>query len=65
MTRLAELSSQMPPLLKKVDWATKREIIRAVIQRVEIGPTDIAVVLLPAKTSARGVEPLLVRLSRA
>jgi site-specific DNA recombinase len=66
MTRLADLSSQMPPQLKKVDWATKREIIRAVIQRIEIGPTNIAVALrLPPETSLRGVEPILVTLSRA
>ena len=52
MTRLAELSSQMPLQLKKADWAMKREIIRAVIQRIEIGPTNIAVVLrLPPETA--------------
>ena len=66
MTRLADLSSQMPPQLKKANWAKKREIIRALIQRIEIGPTSIAVVLrLPPETSARGFEPILVTLSRA
>lgn len=59
MTRLAELSSHMPPKLKKADWATKREIIRPVIQRIEIGPTNIAIVLrLPHETSARSVESI-------
>jgi len=66
MSRLAELSNHLPPNLKKADWATKREIIRAIVQRIEIGPTNIGIVLrLPAGTSARSVEPLLVTLSRA
>lgn len=65
MTRLAELSSQMPPQLQKVDWAMKREIIRAVIQRIEVGPTNIAVVLRPPpEMSVRDIEPILVTLSR-
>jgi site-specific DNA recombinase len=66
MSRLAELSSHLPPQLKKSDWATTREIIRAVVQRIEIGPTNIGIVLrLPTDTSARSVEPILVTLSRA
>ena len=66
MSRLAELSSHLPPNLKKADWVTKREIIRAVVQRIEIGPTNIGIVLrLPAGMSARTVEPILVTLSRA
>jgi hypothetical protein len=42
------------------------EIIRAIVQRIEIAPTNIAVVLrLPTETSARGVDPIVVTLSRA
>jgi hypothetical protein len=37
MSRLSELSSHLQSQLKKADWATKREIIRAVVQRIEIG----------------------------
>ena len=66
MNRLAELSGHLPLQLKKADWATRREIIRAVVQRIDIGPTNIDIVLrLPAETSVRGVEPILVTLSRA
>jgi hypothetical protein len=66
MSRLAELSSHLPPNLNKADWATKREIIRAIVQRIEIGPTNIDIVLrLPAGMSARTAEPILVTLSRA
>jgi site-specific DNA recombinase len=66
MSRLAELSGHLPPQLNKADWATRREIIRAVIQRIDIGPKNIGIVLrLPAETSVRGLEPILVTLSRA
>jgi len=66
MSRLAELSSHVQSELKKANWATKREIIRAVVQRIEIGPTNIAIVFrLPSETGHRGVEPIVVKLSRA
>ena len=66
MSRLAELSGHLPPQLNKANWATKREIIRAVVQRIDIGPKNIGIVLrLPGETSVRGVEPILVTLSRA
>lgn len=45
MSRLTELSSHLQSHLKKADWASKREIIRAVVQRIEIGPTKVTVVL--------------------
>jgi site-specific DNA recombinase len=66
MRRLTELSRSLQAELKKANWATKREIIRAVVQRIEIGPTNIAVVFrLPTETNTRGVEPIVVKLSRA
>jgi site-specific DNA recombinase len=69
MRRLTELSSRLQSEqseLKKATWATKREIIRAVVQRIEIGPTKIEIVFrLPTETDARGVEPIVVKLSRA
>ena len=65
-TRIAELSGHLPPQLKKADWATRRELIGAVVQRIDIGPKNIGIVLrLPAEPSVRGVEPILVTLSRA
>jgi hypothetical protein len=65
MSRLAELSSHLQSQLKVADWATKREIIRAVVQRIEIGPTKVAVVLrLPTEASALSLEPIVVTLSR-
>jgi site-specific DNA recombinase len=65
MNRLAELSSHLQSQLNDADWSTKREIIRALVQRIEIGPTKVAVVLrLPTETSARALEPIMVTLSR-
>ena len=50
-SRLAEISCHVRNQLSDADWATKREIIRALIQRIEIGTTKVAVVLrLPTDT---------------
>ena len=40
--RLAELSSRLKNKLSDADWNTKREMIRALVQRIEIGQTKIA-----------------------
>ena len=64
-TRLAELSSHLRSHLNEADWTTKREIIRALVQRIEIGTASVVVVLrLPAETGTRPWEPLMVTLSR-
>ena len=66
MNRLAELSTHLQSQLNNADWATKREIIRTLIQRIEVGPASVALVLrLPAETSAQTSEPIIVTLSRA
>ena len=60
------LGARLQSQLKKANWATKREIIRAILHRIEIGPAKIAIVLrLPTATSTRGVEPFVGTLSRA
>ena len=64
--RLRELSNQIKSQLSDPDWATKREMIRAIVQRIEIGPAKVAIVLrLPVERSVRGLEPIIVTLSRA
>lgn len=64
--RLAELSGRLKNKLSDADWSTKREIIRALVQRIEIGQTKIAIVLrLPTGTGARASDPVMVTLSRA
>ena len=66
MSHLTDLSSRVRSELKKANWDTKREIIRAVVQRIEIEPANIAIVLrLPTETSASGVEPIVATFSRA
>jgi site-specific DNA recombinase len=65
MTRLAELSGHLRSHLNDADWTTKRETIRALVQRIEIGITSVVVLRLPAETSARTREPVMVTLSRA
>ncbi len=65
-SRLTEISCHVRTQLSDADWATKREIIRALIQRIEIGTTKVAVVLrLPTDTHARALDPIMVTLSRA
>src|ERR1700738_4023738 len=41
MRRLAEFSSRLQLQLNDADWATKREIVRALVQRIEIGSTKV------------------------
>jgi site-specific DNA recombinase len=65
-SRVAELSGHLQNKLSNADWSTRREIIRALVQRIEIGKTKIAVVLrLPTDTGARASDPVMVTLSRA
>jgi site-specific DNA recombinase len=66
VSRLRELSNHITSQLRDPDFSTKREIIRSLVQRIEIGPANVAVVLrLPAESNARGLEPIMATLSRA
>jgi site-specific DNA recombinase len=66
MRRFAEFSNRLQSQLNDADWATKREIVRALVQRIEIGPTKVTIVIrLPTEVSARAPEPIMVILSRA
>jgi len=63
---LTEISSHLQNELSDADWTTKREIIRALVQRIEIGQKKVAVVLRPpTDTSGRVLDPIMVTLSRA
>jgi site-specific DNA recombinase len=64
-SRLMALSGHLESQLKNANWTTKREIIRAVVQRIEIGLANFAIVLrLPTEAATRGAEPIVVTLSR-
>jgi len=66
MSRLGELSNHIKSQLRDPDWATRREIIRAIVQLIEIGPAKVTIVLrLPVDPAARGMEPIMRTLSRA
>jgi hypothetical protein len=65
-SRLTEISSHVKNQLSDADWATKREIVHALVQRIEIGPTKVTIALrIPMQVSARALEPIMVTLSRA
>jgi site-specific DNA recombinase len=64
MRRLTEFSGRLQSQLNEADWATKREIVRALVQRIEIGPTKVTIVLRLPEVSARALEPIMVKLSR-
>jgi hypothetical protein len=52
--------------LNDADRTTKREVIRALVQRIEIWTTSAVVGLrVPAETNTRTLEPAMVTLSRA
>jgi hypothetical protein len=58
MSRLAELSSHLKSQRNDPDWSSRREIIRSLVQRTEIGPTKVAVVFrLAADADARALLP--------
>jgi hypothetical protein len=58
---LTEISSHVQNQLRDAGWNTKREIIRALIQRNEIGLAKVAVVYsLPTESCARALDPIMV-----
>ena len=44
ITRLEELAKKVKDGLSNVDWSTKRELIRTLVKRVEIGKEEVKVV---------------------
>lgn len=63
---LIEISMRFHNKLSDADGTSKREIVRALVQRTEIGQTKVAVILrLPIDTSWRALNPMMVTLSGA
>ena len=44
ITRLEEFSARVSEHLEQADWKTKRELIRTLVKRVEIGPAEVEIV---------------------
>jgi site-specific DNA recombinase len=63
--RLRELGAAVRPHLATADWQRRREIIRTLVQRVEIGP-DVIKIVFRVTQDARvsGRESIVVSLSR-
>lgn len=65
-SRLRDLVATVGPELENADWARRREIIRTLVQRIEIGPEKVAIVFRVSPDD-RGSRPesIVVTLSRA
>jgi len=63
--RLRELAATVGPALNNADWARRREIVRALVQRIEIGPKMVSIVFrLSQDGRGSGPESVTVTLSR-
>jgi site-specific DNA recombinase len=54
--RLCDLAAAVGPHLVCADWQRRREIIRTLVQRIEIGP-EVVKIVLRVMQDARGSEP--------
>ena len=65
VARLRELSATLGPGLADSDWHRKREVIRTVVQRIEIGHENIRIVFRLSPDAGRsGTESIAVTLPR-
>lgn len=65
-SRLHELAASVGPHIADADWERRREIIRSLIQRIEIGPKMVTIVFrLSQDGRGSGPEFIVVTLSRA
>ena len=63
--RLRELSATIGPDLADADWHRRREVIRTLVQRVEIGHENIKIVFRVLQDAGRsGPESIAVMLPR-
>lgn len=44
ITQLTEFAAQLKDSLAEADWLTKRDLIRTLVKRVEIGPEDVNII---------------------
>jgi len=60
-SRLAELSTHLGPRIENAEWSSRREVIRTIVQRIEIKPT--AVTIVPRFSAATPISIGLTALS--
>jgi site-specific DNA recombinase len=60
-----KLATHLGPAVENADWSRRREIIRSLVERVDIGLADIAIVLrVPQGPAASIADPILVTFPR-
>jgi hypothetical protein len=65
VARLRELSATVAPDLADADWHRKREVIRTLVQRIELGQENIKIVFRLSPDAGRsGPESIAVTLPR-
>ena len=63
--RLRQLAAAVGPHLANADWHRRREIIRTLVQRIEIGPEVIKIVFrVTPDTRGLGLESIVATLPR-
>lgn len=61
-----KIAVHLGPDLERADWDRKREVIRSLVERVEVGRAGLAIVLrIPYGIAVANKDPILVTLSRA
>ena len=62
ITRLEDFTARIKVGLQDADWQTKRDLVRALVRRVEIGPDGVNVVFrvdpaIPPSVPSEGIMP--------
>src|SRR5260370_31671211 len=66
MNHFQKLAVHLGPGLDGADWNRRREIIRTLVERIEIGRAGMAIVVrLPHGIAVSTKDPIMVTLSRA
>ena len=66
MIHFQKLAVHLGPGIDGSDWDRRREIIRSLVERIEIGRAGIAMVFrLPQGIAVSNKNPIMVALSRA
>src|SRR5260370_27296271 len=66
MNHFQKLEVHLGPGVEDADWNRRREIIRSLVERIEIGRASMAIVFrLPHGIAVSTKDPIMVTLSRA
>ncbi len=66
VNQFQKLAVHLGPSLENADWNRRREIIRSLVEKIEIGPTSVAIIFrLPPGTAFSTQDPIMMTLLRA